>query len=188
MENHGTDPKLRWRVLRERVLAMKAIWTQDEAEFHGELRQLRPDLELAQADPEAAPADHHRRRRPAHARAGDRVRRRMDAARRLPGDAGRSRSGFRSCSAGGRGRARTDPGHDLRRAARSGRDRALPGRSASIAASSGCLRPPPGTRSCRAWPVRRSGQRLHGLKAARSGRRGPGPSTSSGRTALCRSA
>jgi alkanesulfonate monooxygenase SsuD/methylene tetrahydromethanopterin reductase-like flavin-dependent oxidoreductase (luciferase family) len=27
---------LRWRVLRERVLAMKAIWTQDEAELHGE--------------------------------------------------------------------------------------------------------------------------------------------------------
>jgi probable F420-dependent oxidoreductase len=36
MENHGTDPKKRWRVLRERVLAMKEIWTQDEAEFHGE--------------------------------------------------------------------------------------------------------------------------------------------------------
>ena len=36
MENHGTDFKKRWRVLRERVLAMKEIWTQDEAEFHGE--------------------------------------------------------------------------------------------------------------------------------------------------------
>jgi probable F420-dependent oxidoreductase len=36
MENHGTDPKLRWRVLRERVLAMKEIWTKDEAEFHGQ--------------------------------------------------------------------------------------------------------------------------------------------------------
>ncbi|HXH21334.1 MAG TPA: LLM class F420-dependent oxidoreductase [Dehalococcoidia bacterium] len=35
MENHGTDFRLRWRILRERVLAMKAIWTQDEAEFHG---------------------------------------------------------------------------------------------------------------------------------------------------------
>jgi probable F420-dependent oxidoreductase len=37
MENHGTNPKTRMRLLRERVLAMKAIWTQDEAEFHGEL-------------------------------------------------------------------------------------------------------------------------------------------------------
>jgi probable F420-dependent oxidoreductase len=35
MENHGTDPAQRWQVLRERVLAMKAIWTHDEAEFHG---------------------------------------------------------------------------------------------------------------------------------------------------------
>ena len=36
MENHGTDPKKRWRILRERVLAMKEIWTKDEAEFHGD--------------------------------------------------------------------------------------------------------------------------------------------------------
>ncbi len=35
MENHGTDPGVRWKVLRERVLAMKEIWTKDEAEFHG---------------------------------------------------------------------------------------------------------------------------------------------------------
>src|SRR5205823_6731390 len=26
----------RWRVLRERVLAMKEIWTKEEAEFHGQ--------------------------------------------------------------------------------------------------------------------------------------------------------
>jgi probable F420-dependent oxidoreductase len=36
MENHGTAFKSRWRVLRERVLAMKEIWTRREAEFHGE--------------------------------------------------------------------------------------------------------------------------------------------------------
>lgn len=36
MENHGTNYKSRWRLLRERVLAMKEIWTRDEAEFHGE--------------------------------------------------------------------------------------------------------------------------------------------------------
>src|SRR4051812_22174454 len=36
MENHGTNFKKRWRILRERVLAMKEIWTKDEAEFHGE--------------------------------------------------------------------------------------------------------------------------------------------------------
>jgi probable F420-dependent oxidoreductase len=36
MENHGTSFKSRWRLLRERVLAMKEIWTKEEAEFHGE--------------------------------------------------------------------------------------------------------------------------------------------------------
>jgi probable F420-dependent oxidoreductase len=35
MENHGTDFSLRWKILRERVAAMKAIWTQEEAEYHG---------------------------------------------------------------------------------------------------------------------------------------------------------
>jgi len=35
MENHGTKPTLRWKVMRERILAMKEIWTKDEAEFHG---------------------------------------------------------------------------------------------------------------------------------------------------------
>ena len=36
MANHGTDPRTRMRLMRERVLAMKEIWTQDEASFHGE--------------------------------------------------------------------------------------------------------------------------------------------------------
>jgi probable F420-dependent oxidoreductase len=36
MEHHGTPFGKRWRVLRERVLAMKALWTQEEASFHGE--------------------------------------------------------------------------------------------------------------------------------------------------------
>jgi probable F420-dependent oxidoreductase len=36
MEDHGTDPTRRFAVLRERVLAMKEIWTHDEAEYHGD--------------------------------------------------------------------------------------------------------------------------------------------------------
>src|SRR5918912_2254477 len=36
MENHGTDPRRRFSLMRERVEAMKAIWAQDEAEYHGE--------------------------------------------------------------------------------------------------------------------------------------------------------
>ena len=36
MRNHGTPPNRRWTVLTERVEAMKALWTQDEASYHGE--------------------------------------------------------------------------------------------------------------------------------------------------------
>jgi probable F420-dependent oxidoreductase len=36
MANHGTDPRTRMALMAERVKAMKAIWTQDEASFHGE--------------------------------------------------------------------------------------------------------------------------------------------------------
>jgi probable F420-dependent oxidoreductase len=36
MANHGTDPKRRFGLMRERVEAMKAIWTEDEASYHGE--------------------------------------------------------------------------------------------------------------------------------------------------------
>jgi probable F420-dependent oxidoreductase len=36
MENHGTSFEKRWFVLRERIEAMKAIWTEDEASYHGD--------------------------------------------------------------------------------------------------------------------------------------------------------
>lgn len=36
MADHGTDPRRRWSRMREQVLAMKEIWTKDEAEFHGQ--------------------------------------------------------------------------------------------------------------------------------------------------------
>jgi probable F420-dependent oxidoreductase len=36
MRHHGTDPDRRFSLMRERIEAMKAIWTQDEAEYHGE--------------------------------------------------------------------------------------------------------------------------------------------------------
>src|ERR1043166_9734248 len=36
MENHGTRFKQRWKILRERVLAMREIWRNEKAEFHGE--------------------------------------------------------------------------------------------------------------------------------------------------------
>ena len=36
MENHGTNPRRRFGLMRERIEAMKAIWTEDEAAYHGD--------------------------------------------------------------------------------------------------------------------------------------------------------
>jgi len=36
LRQHGVDPKHKVAVLREHMLAMREIWTRDEAEFHGE--------------------------------------------------------------------------------------------------------------------------------------------------------
>jgi probable F420-dependent oxidoreductase len=36
MENHGVEFATRWKLVREKVLAMKAIWSEDEPEYHGE--------------------------------------------------------------------------------------------------------------------------------------------------------
>ncbi len=42
MENHGAKYETRFKLLRERALAMKALWTQDEAQFHGEFVNFDP--------------------------------------------------------------------------------------------------------------------------------------------------
>jgi probable F420-dependent oxidoreductase len=42
MENHGTVFATRHKLVRERVEAMKAIWTQDAAEYHGEFVDFAP--------------------------------------------------------------------------------------------------------------------------------------------------
>jgi probable F420-dependent oxidoreductase len=42
MENHGARYETRFKLLRERILAMKALWTQEEAAFHGEMVNFDP--------------------------------------------------------------------------------------------------------------------------------------------------
>jgi probable F420-dependent oxidoreductase len=42
MADHGTAFETRWKLLRERVEAVKAIWTQDEAEYHGDMVDFGP--------------------------------------------------------------------------------------------------------------------------------------------------
>jgi probable F420-dependent oxidoreductase len=42
MADHGTDPKTRMRLMAENVKAIKQLWTQDEAEFHGDFVNFDP--------------------------------------------------------------------------------------------------------------------------------------------------
>lgn len=42
MQNHGAQYHTRFKLLRERVLAMKALWTEDEAAFHGDFVDFDP--------------------------------------------------------------------------------------------------------------------------------------------------
>ncbi len=42
MENHGARYETRFKLLRERVLAMKELWTKEQAEFHGEFVNFDP--------------------------------------------------------------------------------------------------------------------------------------------------
>jgi probable F420-dependent oxidoreductase len=42
MENHGTDYRTRFTRMRESVEAMKAIWAEDEAEYHGKIVDFDP--------------------------------------------------------------------------------------------------------------------------------------------------
>ena len=54
MQNHGTDPRKRMAVMRERVEAMKAIWTEDEASYSGEHVQ----FERIRSEPKPAQRPH----------------------------------------------------------------------------------------------------------------------------------
>ena len=42
MENHGANYQHRWKIVREKVLAMREIWREDAAEFHGEFVDFDP--------------------------------------------------------------------------------------------------------------------------------------------------
>ena len=42
MANHGTDFGRRFKLMRERIEAMKAIWTEEQAEYHGEFVDFEP--------------------------------------------------------------------------------------------------------------------------------------------------
>jgi probable F420-dependent oxidoreductase len=54
MENHGTRYEARWKILRERIEAMKEIWTRHEATYEGET----VSFERIIADPKPAQKPH----------------------------------------------------------------------------------------------------------------------------------
>ncbi|MDA0352864.1 MAG: LLM class F420-dependent oxidoreductase [Chloroflexi bacterium] len=45
MQHHGADPKTRWKLMRERIEAMQAIWTNSKAEYHGEFVDFSPSMQ-----------------------------------------------------------------------------------------------------------------------------------------------
>jgi alkanesulfonate monooxygenase SsuD/methylene tetrahydromethanopterin reductase-like flavin-dependent oxidoreductase (luciferase family) len=42
MANHGTDPRVRMSILRERIESMRRIWTTEKAEYHGKFVDFDP--------------------------------------------------------------------------------------------------------------------------------------------------
>lgn len=42
MENHGARYETRFKLMRESILAMKALWTEEEASFHGDMVNFDP--------------------------------------------------------------------------------------------------------------------------------------------------
>ena len=55
MEHHGTRYADRWKVLGERVLAMRQIWTEQEAEFHAEFVEFEKLCAYPKPRPAAGP-------------------------------------------------------------------------------------------------------------------------------------
>src|SRR5262249_5511340 len=83
MANHGVEFKDRWTVTREFVLAMRAIWSSPEAEFHGKF----VDFERIWSWPKPVqkggpPVAAGGRRDESNAQTPDGVLQRLDAARR----------------------------------------------------------------------------------------------------------
>jgi probable F420-dependent oxidoreductase len=54
MENHGARYPTRFKLMRERILAMKALWTEEAAEFHGDM----VDFDKAWSYPKPAQRPH----------------------------------------------------------------------------------------------------------------------------------
>ena len=147
MENHGAKYETRFKLLRERVLAMKELWTKEKAEYHGQFVNFDPVWLYPKPKQQAAPAAPARWRERPHLEARGGVLRRLvpAPARRLgaQGRGGAAEQGGRQRPVAIRRRCRS-PCLPRRRTRRSSSPIARP---ASSACCSPC-RTGAATRSC----------------------------------------
>ena len=153
MADHGTAFATRFKLMRERIEAMKEIWARSKPTYR-RAGQVRRDDAVAQAGAKAASADHRRRGLPAGRAPRHRLCQRLDAdrrpRRRHAGDA----AAVPRDAEGGRPRRVRRAGHDVRR--RHERRGAQARRDAGVDRSCSASRPRPGTRSCPARQGRRA--------------------------------
>ena len=81
MEHHGTNFETRHKLSRERIEAMRAIWSQRHRRVPRRIRQLRADADLAEAGAAAVSGD-RRRCLPVRCAPRRALRRRLDSRRR----------------------------------------------------------------------------------------------------------
>ena len=55
MRNHGTEYKTRWPLLRERMLAMRELWREEQAEYHGDYVNFDPVFSYPKPRQEGGP-------------------------------------------------------------------------------------------------------------------------------------
>ena len=66
----GGDFEHRWTQTREAIMALKELWTKDEAEFHGHYYDFPPSILLPKTGSKAPPPGHSWRPRPERAATG----------------------------------------------------------------------------------------------------------------------
>ena len=150
MADHGTEFKTRFKLMRERIEAMKEIWTKPEAEYHGEIVDFPPMMAWPKPVQKPHPPVIVGGAFPHAARRALALWRRLDPARQPAAIWRRHRVPAAVSADGGRSRARSrfGSGHGLGRPEESRPPEALPRFGMSRASSSACRRPAQ-TRSCR---------------------------------------
>jgi probable F420-dependent oxidoreductase len=126
MANHGTAFATRFKLMRERIEAMKQIWTQSTAAFDGELVKFEPMMQWPKPIQKPHPPIIVGGCIPSRSKTGDRLRRRLDSDRWPIRRSSRGTAAIPSNGKGRRPRSRVALLRRLRRAPRPGGVKALP--------------------------------------------------------------